>query len=572
MGLMRVLKVGVLLVGSAIVQMPRTVGATAAENGEEAVAKCDRPWPENWTDFSALKCNAKEAGTFIAWLVAAGIVLYVVGGLMFRFVKLNANSDLQGTLRRAREQLPFLGRTYRPRIEFAVSAPSDTTAGLATSVGEVLVHEITAAAESAWVKDRLAGDELGPNVDAVLSSVQPKFADIGKVIQRLLPNERVRVRVQLHEPTTTQVAMTVEFLDRAKRSLAYRLFVLQTFSNSPDRAADHYLLARSAAAWILFQFYSVWPGELDVAPTPVNTSSPISYGYYRQGVELEHVERPELARTAYLRAVSEDPRNVGALLRLAALDIRDYERIEIGMSRLGIARVLVAEIEIEEERARLLTELLYVLALGRLAAVQCSVMTGDRTPSSILDGVDDCASAVRELAGQVRILQRLGHDTRPFEWEAPVLERFDQLGRSYVQQTLALAGRVAIEYSELGRGPLRRTGRTADDLLAAIERGELIHLDEVRTALAAPDTPITTTATYHLACALARLPNHGTEALRQLREAIAGDASYTEWVMLSTGEPALHRLRDHDGWSALRGEFAAASARSAESGAGGEHV
>lgn len=531
-------------------------GASDAADVPDSLDGSSCEWPATWDDlqdWSTLGCSARKVGSIAAWVLAAALIVYLAGALAFRFVPLSANLGLMGSLRRAREQIPVLQRAYRPRIELNVGSATSTDDGLAASVGELLVHEISTAADLRWLEDRLATDDVAVSVDEIVGGVQPKAAGIGKALGRLFPRQRVAIHLQLHTPTTNRLAMSVELTTGNGRAVDRAMFQIPTTPDG-DAVADNYHLVRQVAAWVAYQLHAIWPGELDDPPRPRNTRNSRSYGLFRVGVALAKEGRASDARASYLQAIGDDSQNVGALLGLATLDARDRQRIQLGLDRLRDARRELDKMPDGDERSELLTELLYVKVMLLLTRTQIVLVEPAPIPEQTQFMLDECTIALRGLAGQVnRLLGRFGSiDRTTFEWEEPKLERERDLGESYVRKTLSLALRLATELELTEVIPTNRHRSDEHDLVTDLADGRRLGFAELDSVLR-NSISLSPETMYNIACAYARrgLPD---EAVQFLREVLIADVGVRDWAF--DHEPALQSLWAEWGYkAAVQAEF-----------------
>ena len=506
---------GAALVTGAAIAPP----AHAVSPGQEVSAPSDDEgcvFPTSWSELTSadlLGCNAAKLATVAGWVVGIALLLYLAGALALRPLPLDANAKARGTLRRARERLPFVGRAYRPRIVLEVSDVSGTCGPLARSVHELLLDEMSRTSDEGWFNERLTGTGVSEGLSKALEAARPGLGSLGSFLVGHLPQVRRHFRIQLHEPTPWLVSMTAEVLDGGERSIAIHAFGARRIAADEDAGVtDHYLLVRKVAAWLSFQLYDVWPGDHSERPNPVNTDDAESYGAFRRGELLEYMNRADDARTEYHNAISLDGDNVGALLNLALLDSRDRTRCTWSEARLLDARTLVDGIRSTRERARLLVQIQYVLAITSLNRLMW------QEERLITEGVQDVATsplhrrtlmssatAVQELARSLHRLTTVPAATNAWRRDQEQHE-MATLGVSYQDRAVALAAGVAVEHARCGIALLDLRPEGVDATIELLARSAVPTYDDCVHVLDRPGRPITTAATYLLACALARDP------------------------------------------------------------------
>ena len=534
---------------------PRAADAVAG-----TLVRCDVP---TWNDVS-VRCWTRLHGPQVLWLaVVVGVALLLVV-LLLRVIPLTSTDGLVGTLRRAREQLPLVGRAFRPRIEFQVAESDGEAKVLAPTLQELMIDEMSPTSNSTLFDERLVGDGSSEALGNALNEVRAGAGTVITYILSKLPRERFRIRVQLHRPTVAQVAITAELLDRNGRSLAIRTFTGLTpekEKSSEDRnVLGHTLLAREVAAWLSHQLYVYWPGSRGSHRRPSNAMQTESYGQLRRGVALEAVGLAPEARVAYHRAIDADASNVSALVNLALLDSRDRHRVELSSNILRDASILVDTMDDEFERTELLVRIRYVQAVAALNALIWKTQGLPINSWRARCLIPGATTAVSNLAAIIAAYADM--PSPALNWQAPQKMKFKDLVAGFKTRTVALAAGIAVERELVGVQIPTRAARKLelDEAIRLIASSRALTLADCTSVLTIPGHPLETGAAYGLACAEARrslLPDQGVgRAMMMVREALAGDPTLRPWALHADGDPAFATLRTSNEWLLLRREFA----------------
>ena len=181
----------------ALLRTTSYVSAAASDEG----GRCQLP--KSWDDVgdsANLGCLARVVGTWAVWLGLALLVVYA--GCAFalsRLIPLDANTGRRGTFRRSREQLPWLGRAFRPRLEIDVKDADGEVTPLARTTYELLIDEMTPANSQSWFNERLVGDVFTEDLEHALDEARNGLGKVSKFLLSRLPRETIRLRVQLHQ-------------------------------------------------------------------------------------------------------------------------------------------------------------------------------------------------------------------------------------------------------------------------------------------------------------------------------------------------------------------------------------
>jgi tetratricopeptide (TPR) repeat protein len=500
----------------------------------------------------AAGCAVKQWGLPLLLLAAMSLVAYALAALVLRVIPLRSNTGVLGTLRRAREQLPLVGRAYRPKIEIQVTPADGVDVAVKNTVTEMFVDEMNAV-RTPGIDERLVEDQTMPNLSAALDTARPGLGKLWQQVATRLPQERFTARIQLHQPRADQVAMTVELLKRNKHSIGTTVFQVAP-PKVEDRALIGYqLLVPRATAWLRFALHNEWPRDEVKVPRPFNTTNAESYGEFRAGVVYESLGLVSEARAAYHRAIDADPANVGALLNLALVDSRDPSRIRRCLSHLNDADAFVNDVTDDSQRSQLRLHIRYVRAVANLnslvwASTRLRDSAGPRD-ARLLAPLADATTSLQSLARHVCRAPR----TTQRRWRLAETDLLT-LSASYHRRTAALAAGLAVEQDLiLGTRPrsVKPTARLSQ-ALAQLAGGQHIDFFCWERLLVARHDPLTTPVAYSLACAYARRDSV-EQALELLREALAGAPQLSSWAL--TEDPAFAALRERPAFRALSKEF-----------------
>jgi tetratricopeptide (TPR) repeat protein len=167
------------------------------------------------------------------------------------------------------------------------------------------------------VTDALGGlAEVSPQVKAVLALIA--------LIERRLPRARFQAGGVLQPALAGQgVGVSIAVQQESQFGAIETLragpfgYGTSTEGETPDIATPMSRLAVPTAAWLDYQLASQTEHRMQI------TRDPLSYAYFRAGLQWARDRDKDWARLLYMAALARDENNVGALTNLAVFDFRE---------------------------------------------------------------------------------------------------------------------------------------------------------------------------------------------------------------------------------------------------------
>lgn len=290
--------------------------STCAANGAKATAATTSVW--DW-----LSGAAKHAGVAVAFVVLVSLLVVVLVLLVLQpFAR----------WKRTRDRWP--AKIVR-RPSLTVNDFND--AALDSKIGPGVAGLVRGRVS--WQRDR-----FGLHVVSGQAGVASALAGLGDVsgdakaavaviqlLTALLPRRRFELKGQLQNPGTRGTGISLE-LSQGDAANALVTFWADDFRPqvaSADAQDAYDQLAIASAAWT-----DHWVSTL-VGGDALLSHDPLSWAYFRAGVECQRTGHLEAATTLYQRARDADGENVGALANLGIISVRTarYEDAEWYLER-----------------------------------------------------------------------------------------------------------------------------------------------------------------------------------------------------------------------------------------------
>jgi hypothetical protein len=340
--------------------------------------------------------------------------------------------------------------------------------------------------------------------------------------------------------------------ERGKRVLEARAFTGPSGKDAND-PQPFFDLIPIVGAWMVFALRRAVPYSTTLKL--VGTERWESYALFRQGVAF-HETKPHRARSSYLHALDLDPKNRGALINLAQLDVRNPKAYGRAIRRFDMARA-----EINREDARYLKpywyQITYLTAVTLLHRYthEKDEPNGKPLESDLKRARLEAASLVRETAATLidlsdrtkgrrdRLVATLRAEANGKAEEELKLQ--EQFLRSAEEQGITILISAQAEASKKGLPSGGLDEKIPSELEKRWKSLSTLDVDkppaaETLIGSLGPDATLSLHSQYNLACYWSRADKY-PEALLALEQALELGGSLIRWA--EEQDPALHGLR-----------------------------